>query len=105
MYVYSHMICYTPIHCFSVVLSITIPYSFRENDDGEARRRMWVKFLNKDGLPDELRCKEVTLEESYWMNDRGMALLTSTMVPKNGLITAVVCFCHGYMDNPSYLKR
>lgn len=32
--------------------------------------------------------------------------MTSTMVPKNnGPIRAVVCFCHGYMDNPSFMKR
>ena len=37
--------------------------------------------------------KEVDLEEGYWINSRGMALLTSTMVPKkNAPIRAVVCF-------------
>lgn len=46
------------------------------------------------------------MEESYWINDRGMALLTSTMIPKNNLpIRAIVCLCHGYMDNTSFLKR
>ncbi|EED92159.1 predicted protein [Thalassiosira pseudonana CCMP1335] len=36
----------------------------------------------------------------------GMCLLTSTMVPKNNApIRAVICFCHGYMDNASFLKR
>lgn len=35
-----------------------------------------------------------------------MALLTSTMVPKNNApIRAVMCLCHGYMDNASFLKR
>lgn len=34
-----------------------------------------------------------------------MALLTSTMVPKRGKPKAVICFCHGYMDNSSFLKR
>ena len=41
-----------------------------------------------------------------WNMHRGMALLTSTMVPKNNApIRAVICFCHGYMDNSSFLKR
>ena len=35
-----------------------------------------------------------------------MALLTSTMIPKNNSpIRAIVCLCHGYMDNTSFLKR
>jgi len=91
---------------FSAILSTIIPYSFRDNDDGESRRRLWAEFLKKDGLPDELRCNDVDMEENYWVNDRGMALLTSTMVPKNnGPISAVICFCHGFMDNSSFLKR
>ena len=47
------------------ILSITIPYSFRENDDGESRRRLWNDFLNRDDLPHQLYCKEVDLEEGY----------------------------------------
>jgi len=75
------------------ILSITIPYSFRENDDGESRRRLWNDFLKRDDLPHQLYCKEVDLEEGYWINSRGMALLTSTMVPTNNKpIRAVVCF-------------
>jgi len=42
----------------------------------------------------------------YICNDRGMALLTSTMVPKNNApIRGVICLCHGFMDNASFLKR
>jgi acylglycerol lipase len=89
-------------------LSITIPYAFRENDDGESRRLLWNEFAKRDDLPHahELKCEDVALEENYWVNDRGMALMTSTMAPKNnGPIRGVICFCHGYMDNPSFLKR
>ena len=90
----------------AAILSITIPYAYRENDGSEARRRLWTEFLKRDDLPVELKCTEVDLEEMYWTNDRGMALLTSTMVPKNNApIRAVVCFCHGYMDNSSFLKK
>ena len=90
----------------AAILSITIPYAYRENDSSESRRRLWTEFLKRDDLPVELKCTEVDLEERYWTNGRGMALLTSTMVPKNNApIRAVVCFCHGYMDNSSFLKR
>lgn len=90
----------------TIILSIIIPYSFRENDDGESRRRLWMEFLKKDDLPEELKYKNGVMEERYWMNDRGMALLTSTMVPQNNApIRAVICFCHGYADNASFLKR
>lgn len=120
------------------LLCYTIPYSFRVNDSGEARRVLWNEFLKRDDLPVELRCGDVVLEEKYWANERcvvlcwdslswsyailthcmsyrveiltlslsGMCLLTSTMVPKNNApIRAVICFCHGYMDNASFLKR
>ena len=42
----------------------------------------------------------------YCVFKRGMALLTSTMVPKDSApIRAVVCLCHGFMDNASLLNR
>ena len=89
-----------------VILSITIPYSYRINDSGESRRRLWTEFSKQPHLPPELQCTDVEMEESYWINDRGMALLTSTMIPKNNSpIRAIVCLCHGYMDNTSFLKR
>mmetsp|Transcript_4697 Transcript_4697/g.9076 ORF Transcript_4697/g.9076 Transcript_4697/m.9076 type:complete len:380 (-) Transcript_4697:455-1594(-) len=90
----------------TAILAIFVPYVFRDNDDGESRRRLWVEFLKKDDLPEELKCKDVDMEENYWVNDRGMALLTSTMVPKNNApIRGVICLCHGFMDNASFLKR
>ena len=80
--------------------------SFRINDSGEARRRLWKKFLERDDLPEELKCNDVVLEERYWTNNRGMSLLTSTMVPKgNTPVRGSIFFCHGYMDNSSFLKR
>eukprot|EP00578_Thalassiosira_sp_NH16_P027052 CAMPEP_0181102374 /NCGR_PEP_ID=MMETSP1071-20121207/14282_1 /TAXON_ID=35127 /ORGANISM="Thalassiosira sp., Strain NH16" /LENGTH=384 /DNA_ID=CAMNT_0023185345 /DNA_START=184 /DNA_END=1335 /DNA_ORIENTATION=- len=90
----------------TVVLSASIPYAFRANDDGASRRRMWNEFLEGEDLPRDLRCEDVELEESYWANDRGMALLTSAMVPKNNApILAVMCVCHGFMENASFMKR
>lgn len=90
----------------TAVLCVTIPYAFRENDDGESRRRLWVEFTKRPDLPEALKCKDVDLEESYWTNSRGMCLLTAVMTPKNKQhVRGVICFCHGYMDNVSFLKR
>lgn len=36
---------------------------------------------------------------------RGMCLQTATLVPKNQEIKAVLCFCHGYTDNASFVKQ
>ncbi|KAL3800805.1 hypothetical protein HJC23_001642 [Cyclotella cryptica] len=90
----------------AIFLSVSIPYSFRVNDSGEARRRLWNEFLMRKDLPEALKCRDVDLEEKYWVNNRGMCLLTSTMIPKdNAPIRGVICLCHGYMDNSSFLKR
>lgn len=80
--------------------------SFRINDTGEARRRLWKEFLKRDDLPKALKCEDVVLEERFWINKRGMCLLTSTMAPKDKVdIRGVIFLCHGYMDNSSFLKR
>lgn len=91
----------------SIILSFTIPYAFRENDDGESRRRLWNEFLeNRQDLPEELKCKEIDLTEEYWTNSRGMCLYTCVMAPKNKQqVRGVICYCHGYMDTVSLLKR
>ena len=90
----------------TAILSVTIPYAFRENDDGESRRRLWVQFAKRPDLPEKLKCKDVDLEEKYWTNNRGMCLLTAVMSPKNNQqVRGVICYCHGYMDNVSFLKR
>lgn len=34
-----------------------------------------------------------------------MALATAMMTPTDQPIKAVVCFCHGYTDNVSYMKK
>ena len=90
----------------TAILSTIIPYAFRENDDGESRRRLWAEFEKRPDLPQEMKCEDVDLEERYWTNNRGMCLLTSVMKPKsNQQVRGVICFCHGYMDNVSFLKR
>jgi len=89
-----------------------IPYAFHVTDDATNRRKLWVEFekralkengeLKRNLFPDK---EKVILEEKYWVNARGMCLSTSTMVPKDQEIRAVVCFCHGYIDNASFMKR
>jgi len=65
-----------------------------------------MEFEKRDDLPEEMKCQDVDFEETYWVNQRGMCLLTATMAPKNnGPIRGVICLCHGYMDNVSFLKR
>lgn len=48
------------------------------------------------------------IDEHYFENARGMLLATSIMVPKNRPledVAGIICFCHGYSDNASYLRR
>lgn len=89
------------------LLSILLPYAFRVNDDAASRRILFQKFSKEKDLPQDWKCipPHIDLTESYWPNARGMCLCTSTMVPKDGNIRAVLCFCHGYTDNSSFMKR
>mmetsp|Transcript_51336 Transcript_51336/g.154240 ORF Transcript_51336/g.154240 Transcript_51336/m.154240 type:complete len:358 (-) Transcript_51336:597-1670(-) len=89
-------------------LSMLIPYTFRVNDDGESRRKFHREFEQRKNTPKMWRNNpdDIVMKERYWVNDRGMCLLTTTMEPaKASDIKAVVCLCHGYGDNVSYLKR
>ncbi|KAL3816952.1 hypothetical protein ACHAXA_001780 [Cyclostephanos tholiformis] len=113
------LVCRPLLLALSCVLAVIVPYSYRENDDALSRRILWTEFLDRDDLPRQLRESDgVTIEEGYWINRRGMALMTSTMTPETNDddddddggndgsgIRAVVCLCHGYMDNVSFLKR
>jgi len=60
-----------------------------------------------DHVPKEFACPsdDVMIEEHYWVNSRGMCLMTSILTPNDKEVIGVVCFCHGYMDNASFLKR
>jgi acylglycerol lipase len=89
------------------LLSILVPYSWRVNDDPTSRRRLFKEFRERDDLPAAYRLTdgEVVIDERYWVNERGMCLQTATLVPKNQEIKAVLCFCHGYTDNASFVKQ
>lgn len=99
----------------SAIFAKFIPYAYRLNDDASERRKFW-KIFEEDA--DNLRPKEwkdVTfnnnpnnygiMKEEYWVNKRGMCLMTSTSIPKDGNIKGVAFFCHGYCDNASFVKR
>eukprot|EP00562_Extubocellulus_spinifer_P023243 CAMPEP_0178626470 /NCGR_PEP_ID=MMETSP0698-20121128/8415_1 /TAXON_ID=265572 /ORGANISM="Extubocellulus spinifer, Strain CCMP396" /LENGTH=347 /DNA_ID=CAMNT_0020265675 /DNA_START=71 /DNA_END=1116 /DNA_ORIENTATION=+ len=93
------------------VLSQFLPYMLRVNDDPESRRRFYREFQKRQDpkIPEEWRTtpKDIILKERYWVNDRGMCLMTTTIEPADKRkIRAVACFCHGYGDNGfAYLKR
>jgi hypothetical protein len=77
------------------VLSKLIPYSFRKNDDATWRRRKFHEFINDPTMTCDAwksQHKDVVHVEQFWVNARGMSLLTYTMVPKSGKVDAVVCF-------------
>lgn len=88
--------------------SLLVPYCYRINDDGHSRRVMMQQFLENDHIAIK-RCNafpkdKVQLILSFWKNPRGHLLHTNIMIPKDQKIKAVICFCHGYIDNPSYSK-
>ena len=87
--------------------SVLIPYCFRVNDDACMRRQLFAEFQKDESLPiDFLQTpKDIEMEESYWVNKRGMCLCTATMAPKDIPIKAVVCFSHGFTDHSSFMKR
>ncbi|KAG7355862.1 acylglycerol lipase [Nitzschia inconspicua] len=90
------------------VASLVVPYSYRVNDDGPSRRLMMQQFLENDPIaikrsnafPED----KVRLVSSFWKNPRGLLLHSIVMIPKDQPVKAVICFCHGYIDNPSYTK-
>lgn len=89
------------------VASKLIPYSFRINDDASQRRQLFAEFSRQDDLPDKFKTipSNIHLEESYWVNARGMSLCTTIMTPKHCKVKAVVLFCHGYTDCVSFQKQ
>mmetsp|Transcript_11920 Transcript_11920/g.17205 ORF Transcript_11920/g.17205 Transcript_11920/m.17205 type:complete len:385 (+) Transcript_11920:51-1205(+) len=107
---------YVPLLIIMVtfILQILIPYCFCEGDNAVERRMMWTDFLNEAKSNPEYEDikeiifpnpSEVQLEEAYWVNSRGMVLMTSIMRPANREVKAVACCCHGYSDLTSFLLR
>jgi pimeloyl-ACP methyl ester carboxylesterase len=92
----------------TLIATKLIPYIFRVNDHGPSRRKMMKQFLRDDPFAKQRMAmfpsNEVTVEESYWSNPQGLLLHTMIMLPKDVPPKAVVCYCHGYVDNPNYTK-
>jgi hypothetical protein len=92
----------------AILASLVIPYSFRVNDDGATRRVMMQQFLENDHGAIRRRnafpTNKVELTSSFWKNQRGILLHTNVMIPKDQDVKAVICFCHGYADHPTYTK-
>jgi acylglycerol lipase len=90
------------------VASVVIPYSYCVNDNGDNRRMLMQHFNENDpvaiqrkkAFPDE----HVKVTSNFWKNPRGLLQHVTILVPKNEEIKAVVCYCHGYIDNPNYTK-
>jgi len=96
------------------VLHRLIPYCFCVGDCAVERRKIWNEFLFEvKSNPEYQDLKkivfpnpsEVKLDENYWVNPRGMCLMTSIMRPVSRPVKAVVCCCHGYSDLSSFLIR
>mmetsp|Transcript_18964 Transcript_18964/g.44912 ORF Transcript_18964/g.44912 Transcript_18964/m.44912 type:complete len:388 (+) Transcript_18964:153-1316(+) len=93
------------------ILGQFLPYALRVNDDPESRRRFYREFQKRDdpNVPEDWRKTpdDIVVKERYFVNDRGMCLMTTTMEPADRRkIKAVVCFVHGYGDSGlAYLKR
>lgn len=97
----------------TLLLAKFIPYAYRTNDEVTERRKFWKIFEHDEADDRPQAWKDVTfnnsidcnMKEEYWVNKRGMCLMTSITTPKDGDIKGVVFFCHGYCDNASFLKR
>jgi pimeloyl-ACP methyl ester carboxylesterase len=98
------LICPPLILLFTLTLTYFVPQWFQERDDGTSRRSHYAAYLNNQGshLLDE---SVLSICESYWTNQRGMCLFTSTMMPKEGPIHAVLFYCHDYANESLRLKQ
>ena len=105
--VYYLALVYPPaILVVTVVLAKMIPYMYRKNDCPEARRKAWKQWVERDAPPIWHSPSDVIVEEKYWENGRGMVLMSVMTFPKDKKnIKGVICSCHGYSENASFLKR
>ncbi|GMH69605.1 hypothetical protein TL16_g05197 [Triparma laevis f. inornata] len=101
-----------------VVLRLTHPTSvaffaskfssavYKTNDSGEARRKLWAKMISDPATtPDWFATpKDIAYEEKYWVNSRGMCLMSYVMKPIKKKPKTVIMFCHGYSDQSCWMK-
>jgi len=98
--------CPVVILVFTMILSVIIPRMYWKNDSVEERRKAYKKWMQNDA-PMAMRetPSDLVIEEKYWENERGMQMMTVTTMPKDKEIKGVICFCHGYCDSASHMKR
>lgn len=90
----------------TAILAKMLPYMYRTNDCSIARRKAWKTWVDNDAPPIWHNPSDVVVEEEYWENSRGMVLMAVTTFPKDKKnIKGVICSCHGYSENASFLKR
>ncbi|GMI11938.1 hypothetical protein TrVE_jg12545 [Triparma verrucosa] len=79
---------------------------YKSNDSGENRRKAWTKMISDPSTcPDWFETpSDISYEESYWVNSRGMCLMSYIMKPAMKKPKAVVMFCHGYSDQSCWSK-
>ncbi|KAL6521521.1 hypothetical protein OROGR_018090 [Orobanche gracilis] len=51
---------------------------------------------------DGLKMTEVSVQQSYEVNSRGLEIFIKSWLPESSSIKAVVCFCHGYGDTCTF---
>ena len=125
-------------------ISLFCTYSFKMNDDAIIRRQLITQYEANDPIAKHVVLNisnpNVSYQESYWTNSRGMVLQTGTIVQTSSKTktesshlnsttpqepqlpdptqpqpqthhqassnsTTIICYCHGYLDNPCYSKR
>ncbi len=90
---------------FFYILHIFVSYTNKSNDDALTRRLNWNAMIKRHDLPPWFKVPDtMTYTERYWVNSRGMALMTTTTLPKSSPPKALVLFCHGYSDQSCWYK-
>ncbi|XP_078431183.1 alpha/beta-Hydrolases superfamily protein isoform X2 [Wolffia australiana] len=75
-------------------------------DQAPERRRLRSAFkeiqLGIDHCLFNKQHEEITSEESYDVNSRGLVIFSKTWLPEESRLTALVFFCHGYGDTCTF---
>mmetsp|Transcript_19946 Transcript_19946/g.29546 ORF Transcript_19946/g.29546 Transcript_19946/m.29546 type:complete len:393 (-) Transcript_19946:193-1371(-) len=106
VFVIAHV--WSPLILFvAYAASQIVPHCFRTTDAATERRKRYAQFIQDPDVPYSLRTLPafVHVEERYWVNSRGMALLSTILRPKGQAPKGLIVFAHGYGDHFSFVKR